>query len=270
MQDPAKGNPLILYQLWINLPRRSKGAAPGYSMSWGEDLVTVAGEGGAVAKLFAGALDGSSSARCAERARPVRPTLAPPAAGSLGGATASIKTPAASWAADASNDVAAVVIDLPAGGAAAFTVPPAAGGAAINRMVYVVEGEGVVVGDVPIKGSAEVDVRSDAPLRLANPHATRPAQVLLLQGRPIGEPVAQRGPFVMSTQAELSAAFREYQETQFGGWPWADDAPVFPRERGRFASRGAGHPIEYPPGAAPREAGGKASVEVGAGGAVVA
>ena len=123
-----------------------------------------------------------------------------------------------------------------------------------------------------------------------HPHTDpRPVQLLLLQGRPIGEPVAQRGPFVMNTQAELSAAFREYQvrggccrcrsrfcdcmmwegpvrrpwakratcacchaplqETQFGGWPWADDAPVFPRDRGRFASRGKGHPIEYPPGA---------------------
>ena len=189
--------------------------------------------------------------------------------------SASIRPPTASWAADPANDVAAVVIDLPAGadapqgtlppsspptidlpagGAAAFTVPPAAGGAAINRKVYIVEGEGVSVEGQVFKGATDLSVRADAPLRVTNPHPTRAAQLLLLQGRPIGEPVAQQGPFVMNTRAELAAAFEEYQVTRFGGWPWDDDAPVFPRERGRFASRGAGQPIEYPPGGGPKGA----------------
>ena len=59
--------------------------------------------------------------------------------------------------------------------------------------------------------------------------------VLVLQGVPIGEPVAQRGPFVMTTQAEIAQAYEDYRRTQFGGWPWAEDAVVFPREQGRFA-----------------------------------
>jgi hypothetical protein len=56
VQDAAKGNPLKFYQLWLNLPKRSKGAPAGYTMSWAEQLVKVPGEGGATASVFAGEL----------------------------------------------------------------------------------------------------------------------------------------------------------------------------------------------------------------------
>jgi len=60
-------------------------------------------------------------------------------------------------------------------------------------------------------------------------------EFLLLQGKPIGEPVAQHGPFVMNTQQEIKEAFMDYQRTQFGGWPWPRDDMIFPQDKGRFA-----------------------------------
>jgi hypothetical protein len=59
--------------------------------------------------------------------------------------------------------------------------------------------------------------------------------VLIVQGRPIGEPVASHGPFVMNTYAEIDDAIADYRRTGFGGWPWSREDVVFPREKGRFA-----------------------------------
>ena len=83
-----------------------------------------------------------------------------------------------------------------------------------------------------------MDVRAgvDAPVTAGSDGA----EVLMLQGRPIGEPVAQYGPFVMNTRAELEQAFQDYRSTQFGGWPFPENAPVHPRDRGRFARHADG------------------------------
>ena len=69
----------------------------------------------------------------------------------------------------------------------------------------------------------------------------------MLQGRPIGEPVAQYGPFVMNDQAGIEQAFTDYRRTGFGGWPWPTDDPVHARDAGRFARHADGR-VERPVG----------------------
>jgi hypothetical protein len=80
---------------------------------------------------------------------------------------------------------------------------------------------------------AAIEVRADTAIELAAGHEV--GEFLLLQGKPIAEPVVQYGPFVMNTQGEIMQAMADYRRTQFGGWKWADPAPVHGRDPKRFA-----------------------------------
>ena len=74
---------------------------------------------------------------------------------------------------------------------------------------------------------------SDKDVTITN--GNRKGYFLFLQGKPINEPVAQQGPFVMNTYQEINEAIMEYRETQFGGWPWKAHDHTHGRDRGRFA-----------------------------------
>ena len=63
----------------------------------------------------------------------------------------------------------------------------------------------------------------------------KPCYFLVLQGKPIAEPVVQHGPFVMNSQIEIRESILEYQQTEFGGWPWPEHDHVHAPSKGRFA-----------------------------------
>src|SRR5688572_17155618 len=143
--------------------------------------------------------------------------------------------PPQSWAASDDADVAIWSIALAAD--ASWTVP-AARDARTIRTLHLFSGSGLRVAGRIVPGPAAIQVRANEPVPIEATDG--PVEILLLQGRPIGEPVAQYGPFVMNTRPELEQAFADYQRTQFGGWPWPENAPVHPRDEGRFAKHADG------------------------------
>ncbi|PKL75322.1 MAG: pirin [Candidatus Melainabacteria bacterium HGW-Melainabacteria-1] len=203
--SPHQPNPNELFQIWLNLPRAKKFVEPYYGMLWQEKIPTwesppEAGPAVSV-KILAGSLAG----------------LKPPA------------PPPDSWAADPANQVAIWTITLAAH--ATWTLPAA--GAELNRCLYYYQGQGLKLAEQNIGPPLGLRLKSDAEVQMLNGPAE--SRLLLLQGKPIAEPVTQYGPFVMNSEAEIRQAFRDYQRDQFGGWPWPASGPVMPREQGRFA-----------------------------------
>ncbi|RYZ47026.1 MAG: pirin family protein, partial [Myxococcaceae bacterium] len=143
--------------------------------------------------------------------------------------------PPKSWAAQADSDVAIWTLKLEPG--ARWTLPAAARGT--HRMLYFFRGSALRVGGRDIPPSRAIELRADLDVALEN--GADETELLMLQGRPIGEPVVQYGPFVMNTRQEIQQAFADYQRTGFGGWPWPNPDPVHGREEGRFARHADGH-----------------------------
>jgi quercetin 2,3-dioxygenase len=208
--DRSGPNPLELFQIWLNLPAADKMVSPHFSMLWNESIPRLRARDGAgrgtEVTVVAGALGD------------LRPPPPPPH----------------SWAARPDTGVAIWLIGMEPG--ARWTLPP--GPEDTDRTLYLYRGAGLRVGDRSVASYHSVAVRADAEAPLeAGPDG---AEVLLLQGRPIAEPVVQYGPFVMGSRAEIQQAFADYQRTRFGGWPWPSEAPVQSRDAGRFARHADG------------------------------
>jgi redox-sensitive bicupin YhaK (pirin superfamily) len=154
--------------------------------------------------------------------------------------------PPRSWASRADTDVAIWCVRMEPG--ATWTLPRAARGDAA-RALYFFAGDSLRVGDDTLRSHCAAMLRSDVDAELEAGAAA--CEVLVLQGRPIGEPIAQHGPFVMNTREEIQRAMADYRRTRFGGWPWPSDDPVHAREEGRFARHADGRieRADSPPGA---------------------
>jgi quercetin 2,3-dioxygenase len=181
--DTVEPNPTELFQIWLNLPAADKMVEPYFTMLWSNDIPVVEFDGGSVT-VVAGTLGD---------AKPASP-------------------PPNSWAAHDEAEVAIWVLRLDAG--ASWTMPPTVH-PGVTRTVYFFEGESLLIGDHQLDASTGAVVRSDQAVEVRAGGAA--IECLILQGRPIGEPVAQYGPFVMNTRAEIEQALEDLRRGTFVG-----------------------------------------------------
>lgn len=200
-----KANTLEIFQIWLNLPRAKKMVDPHFKMLWAEDIpiLRLKDKNNRVIeiKLIAG--------ECEDRR--------------------ALKPAPESWAADPAHGVNIWTIHLEAG--ARWTLPPA--GNNLNRSLYFYQGTTLEIDNNTIRSGHLIDLHADMGATFTN--GAEDAFLLFLQGLPIDEPVVQHGPFVMNTAAEIQETIRDYQRTQFGGWPWPRQDNIHPAEQGRFA-----------------------------------
>lgn len=201
---PDNDNPVELFQIWLNLPQADKFVTPHFAMLWSHTIPRHI------------VTDGDRRVELVQMAGTYRGTTAP-------------KPPPHSWASRADSDVAIWTLTLSPG--ATFELP--APGRSTERTLYFFRGAQLRVGGETF--STGTGIRLTPGLAVTLENGAEEAEVLLLQARPIGEPVVQRGPFVMNTQQEIVQAYRDFRATQFGGWPWQRNDPVHVRTSGRFA-----------------------------------
>ena len=211
---PEKGNPIRLFQLWLNLPKKNKNCDPTQITHWDEDIPKITSYDGVQVTIWAGELEGKHGRQ----------------------------PPPDSYASQPDSQVGIFFITLKPN--ASYSLPARID--SINRSLYFISGSQIRVNSESIPSSSNLVCEATLSFKIENAGSDL-VECLVLEGKPIGEPVSQRGPFVMNTEQELMEAFMEYRKNQFGqSWPFPSNAPVHSREMGRFVDLGDGKILKPP------------------------
>ncbi|HJR98719.1 MAG TPA: pirin family protein [Actinomycetota bacterium] len=177
-------------QLWVNLPKAEKWATPRYQdLRAGEVGLLASSDGGALVRVIAGSLAGHAGPG------------------------------------DTNTPITLVHATLSPGAALDLPWDPS-----YNALAYVLAGTGtagaeahpIETGQLAVFGTGD-GIRLDA--STSQESRSPELEVLVLGGRPIREPVAWYGPFVMNTRDELLVAFEDYQAGRLGSVPAVHRTP---------------------------------------------
>ncbi len=167
-------------QLWVNLPSKEKMVEPAYqNLEGGQVGLLTTPDAGALVRLIAGDLGGHRG-------------------------PGSTRTPI-------------TMAHMTVSGGALAVLPWRAD---FNAIAYVLAGRGTAGdGRRPVASGQTVVFGAGDTIEFTADEGAAPMEVLLLGGRPIREPVAKYGPFVMNTRAELAQAVDDFHAGHFGTIP---------------------------------------------------
>lgn len=214
--DTEEENPLELFQIWLSLAGDRRMVEPDYRMLWNETIPKLKFRD--------------------DEERSIKITL-------IAGRVGDVSAPPAtrdSWASDPASQLSIQIIELAQG--ARWEIP--AGPQGLNRSLYYYDGESVEIAERRFSESSYAFLSGSKATLLENSGSVT-ARILLLEAVPVEGPIVAQGPFVMSSTAEIRQAYADYQQTQFGGWPFSSPEICHAPEQVRFAEYPDGR-IEYP------------------------
>ena len=164
------------FQLWINLPSKEKMKPAAYQNITAEEVPRVVLKNGAVIKLIAGGIEIEGSV---------------------------YRGPVLSESSVESTQALYLDVTIPPLAEVGLPIP-----AEHNACIHLFEGEASVLEDALVVDGVSCLSRGDGVVIVAS---EQPARMLVLAGRPIDEPIAQYGPFVMNTMEEVEQAINDYR-----------------------------------------------------------
>ncbi len=177
MPQPAQGE-MVGFQLWVNLPARLKMTKPRYQDIISNQIPEVTREDGVKIRVIAGEVDGVRGAISEIFADPAYLDVSIPAEGSF------------SHPVEKEHTAFAYVFE----GRGFFGTDENAQQSSVSQPGLVVLGDGDYI-------------RAGA--------ANEPVRFLLISGKPLNEPIARYGPFVMNTQEEIQQALKDLKNGTF-------------------------------------------------------
>jgi hypothetical protein len=212
----ASGGLFHGFQLWVNLPAAQKWSAPRYQdIRANQVALATSPDGGALVRVIAGEIAGVGGAALAGPGSTYTPmtlvhaTLAPGSRLSL------------PWR----PDYNALVYVMNGAGTAGAAPSFRAGGSLAGGAAAGSEPQPIRTGQLAVFGPGDAITISALDARRQESRSPS-LDVLILGGRPIREPVAWMGPFVMNTRDEVIQAVRDYQAGRLGSIPAVHGAPT--------------------------------------------
>jgi len=200
-----KSNPTDFFQIWINLKSDKKRVTPNFSMFWKKEIPRINEFDKNKLKIEIELIAGEYNGYAAPN------------------------PPRNSWAQDKENAVMIWKISMES--KAIWELPQVELG--VLRTLYIYNGSGISINNQMIDSGYMVEINTNENISITS--LDNKTQILLLQAKPINEPVVKYGPFVMNTREEIEEAFSDYKKTSFGDWAWNDDGPVHGKEYKKFA-----------------------------------
>ena len=191
-------NRFELFQIWLNLPKKSKIVPPYFQMLWEHEIPKLNLNGNEI-ELIYGSLEPLKQKKC----------------------------PPDSWAAEVENELC--VAHFKMNNETQLTIPSSEN--SVIKSIYLYEGC-LEINEQSIIEPHQIILDSSRTYTICSKQKSK---ILLLQSKPINEPVAKYGPFVMNEQNEINQKINEFRLTFFGGWPWSKNDNVHSSGFNRFA-----------------------------------